>query len=115
MAMRIMDVDDVTLRQLFALNVLLQIVDGILTHRAMELGFPEGNPVIRASMATLGSGAALLLFKANACGLLLLLARRCPPHRVRAVLGGIAVAVVLLAVAPWLGKYLSFALFTLRG
>ncbi len=99
------------LRRLFALNVLLQLVDGLLTYRALQLGFPEGNPLLKLSMATVGSGTALLLFKANACGFLLLLRRCVPPLLGTRVLRAVALGVALLAVVPWLGKYLAFAAF----
>jgi len=100
---------ELDLRKLFALNVLLQLVDGLLTYRALEIGFPEGNPLLRVWMALVGSGSALLLFKANACGLLLLVRRGVPPLVGARVLRGLAVGVALLAVVPWLGKYLAFA------
>jgi hypothetical protein len=100
---------ELDLRQLFALNVLLQLVDGLLTYQALQIGFPEGNPLLKASMATVGVGSALLLFKANACALLLLLRRSVPPLLGASVLRGVALGVSLLAVVPWLGKYLAFA------
>ncbi len=103
------DLLELDLRKLFALNVLLQLVDGLLTYRALEIGFPEGNPLLRVWMALVGSGSALLLFKANACGLLLLVRRGVPPLVGTRVLRVVAVGVALLAVVPWLGKYLAFA------
>ncbi|MET0153032.1 MAG: hypothetical protein ABW298_10555 [Candidatus Binatia bacterium] len=106
---RTIDRVDLDLRKLFALNVLLQLGDGMLTYQALQFGFPEGNPLIKASMATVGSGPALLLFKANACGLLLLLRRSAPPLLGASVLRGVALGVALLAVVPWLGKYLALA------
>jgi hypothetical protein len=106
---RTIDSLELDLRKLFALNVLLQVVDGLLTYQALQIGFPEGNPLIKASMATIGSGSALLLFKANACGFLLLLRRCAPPLLGANVLRGVAVTVSLLAVVPWLGKYVALA------
>lgn len=103
------DAVEMSLRQLFALNVLLQLVDGLLTYRALQIGLPEGNPLLSASMATLGPGSALLLFKANACGVLLLLRRSAPPLLGTRALLTVALGVALLAVVPWLGKYLAFA------
>ena len=108
---RTIDPLELDLRKLFALNVLLQLVDGLLTYQALQIGFPEGNPLIKASMATLGSGSALLLYKANACGLLLLLRRCVPPLLGTNVLRGVAIGVSLLAVVPWLGKYLALAVW----
>jgi hypothetical protein len=101
---------DVALANLFALNVLLQIVDGFLTYRALPLGFGEGNPILSASMATVGPGAALLLFKAKACGLLLLIRRSASPLLVSPVLHGLALGITLLAIVPWVGKLLAIAL-----
>jgi Domain of unknown function (DUF5658) len=103
------DPSEIDLRKLFALNVLLQLVDGLLTYRALDIGLPEGNPLINVSMATVGPGSALLLFKANACGFLLLLRRSVPPLLGAWALRAVALAVALLAVVPWLGKYLAFA------
>jgi hypothetical protein len=103
------DALELDLRKLFALNVLLQLVDGLLTYQALQIGFPEGNPLIKASMATVGTGSALLLYKANACGFLLLLRRSVPPILGASVLRGVALTVSLLAVVPWLGKYLALA------
>jgi hypothetical protein len=100
---------EIDLRQLFALNVLLQLVDGLLTYGGLQLGFPEGNPLINVSMANVGPGSTLLLFKANACGLLLLLRRSVPPPLGARALRAVALGVALLAVVPWLGKYLAFA------
>lgn len=106
-------VNDLALRQVFAVNVLLQIADGILTHVGMGLGFLEGNPLLASSMSVLGGGAALLLYKAYSCGLLLLVRNR-SAHAVTG-LTAIAVAVTLLALVPWLGKYASLAAFLLSG
>ena len=103
------DALELDLRKLFALNVLLQLVDGLLTYRALEIGLPEGNPLLRAWVSLVGSGSALLLFKANACGLLLLVRRGVPPLLGARVLRSVAVGVALLAVVPWLGKYIAFA------
>jgi len=97
------------LQRLFALNVLLQLVDGLITYQAMGVGFAEANPILQGSMATLGAGTALLLFKAQACGLLLLIRRSVPPTLGSRVLRCTAIGYVLLAVVPWLGKLLVFA------
>jgi hypothetical protein len=60
-------------------------------------------------MATLGSGTALLLFKAQACGLLMLVRRNAPPVLGSRVLRCMAVGYLLAAVVPWLGKLLVLA------
>jgi hypothetical protein len=62
------------LHQLFLLNLCLQIFDGIATwHGVSRWG--EGNPLLATLMPTIGAGATLLFYKANSCGLLVLLRR----------------------------------------
>ncbi|MGH7805458.1 MAG: DUF5658 family protein [Candidatus Binatia bacterium] len=107
-------VTDLTLRQLFAVNVLLQIADGALTHAGIGLGFLEGNPLLDSSMSIIGVGTALLLYKSYSCGLLLLVRRNGSAY-VSAMLTGTALAVTLLALVPWLGKYASLVAFLLLG
>jgi Domain of unknown function (DUF5658) len=97
------------LQELFAVNVLLQVTDGFLTYQALRFGFSEANPILNSSIATLGSGTAILLFKAQACGLLMLLRRNVSPVLGSRVLRCMAVGYVLAAVVPWLGKLLVLA------
>jgi hypothetical protein len=99
---------ELDLRRLFALNVLLQLVDGFITHQALQIGFFEGNPIVRESMSALGPGWALLLFKAKACAFLLLLRRSVPPELGKQALWWVAVGYALLAIVPWLGLFLAF-------
>jgi hypothetical protein len=106
----IADLRELDLRQLFALNILLQLVDGMLTYRAELLGFHEANPLVSASMGTLGLGPALLLFKAQACGFLVLLRWKAPPTLGALALWSTALGYSFLAVVPWLGKFLAFSL-----
>ena len=100
---------EIDLQELFAVNVLLQVADGFLTYQALRFGFSEANPILNSSMATLGSGTALLLFKAQACGLLMLVRRNVPPVFGSRVLRCTAVGYVLAAVVPWIGKLLVLA------
>lgn len=100
---------ELALADLFALNVLLQIVDGLLTYRALGVGLAEGNPLLSASIATIGPGSALLLFKAKACGYLVLIRRGASPTFVGPVLHAIALGYTLLAIVPWVGKLLAVA------
>jgi len=97
------------LAELFALNVLLQIVDGFLTYNALGFGFPEGNPLIGASMATLGPATALMLFKAKACGLLFLVQRQSSPVFATRALQVTAIGYAFFAIIPWIGKLLAVA------
>jgi len=58
---------------LFLLNLCLQLFDGLATYRGMELGWQEGNVLLRNLMMEWGVGWTLLGIKAQACTLLLLL------------------------------------------
>ena len=100
------------LADLFALNVLLQIVDGLLTYNAMAFGFPEGNPILGASILALGPTSTLLLFKAKACGLLFLVRRQSGTVFIARALQGTALGYALLAIVPWIGKLLAVAAIT---
>jgi hypothetical protein len=102
-----------TLADLFALNVLLQIVDGLLTYRAIQLGFREGNPLLVASFVAIGPMSTLFLFKAKACALLLLVRRSASPAFGVLALRGTALGYALFAIVPWIGKLCAFALVTL--
>ena len=90
-----------TLAALFALNLCLQVVDGVATYVGVATGFGEGNPLLRSAMGTLGTAPALLLFKLEACLCLLVvwLLRR-------SWLAGPALLVAALvyatcAIGPW--------------
>jgi hypothetical protein len=89
--------------KLFLLNICLQVFDGVATYQGVTTGAKEGNPLIAMAMANLGIGSALLLFKAKACGCLVLL-RRVGGDRpmVAAALGGVAAAYGILSFVPWL-------------
>jgi hypothetical protein len=90
------------LADLFALNLLLQIFDGIVTYQALNLGVGEGNPILRSSIETVGLGPALLLYKAHACGLLLLVRRAAPAPLSATALRASAAAYLLCSLLPWL-------------
>ena len=62
------------LHQLFLLNLALQLFDGVATYQGIRF-WGEGNPLLKASIPYLGAGATLLLFKAKACGFLVILRR----------------------------------------
>src|SRR5438034_11199751 len=57
---------------LFLLNLGLQVFDGLSTYHGLQLGWPEGNPLVHALMVHWGAGWALLGVKSAACALLLL-------------------------------------------
>lgn len=95
------------LYQLFALNVVLQMFDGIATYSGLALGCQEANPLLRHAFAVLGVGPTLLLFKAKACGLLFLLHRSVPEPLNTHVLRGLAGIYCVFSLGPWLAKFLA--------
>ena len=65
--------------------------------------------MIRAAMQALGNEQALLLFKAQACGWLVLLRRSpAPALACRALIGG-AGLYFALSYVPWMAHFLSLA------
>ncbi len=95
------------LHQLFLLNISLQLFDGVATYQGLQLHWAEGNPLLAASMPYLGVGCTLLLFKAKACGLLVLL-RRCGTRQfVPESMIALATVYTFLSFIPWLGNLLS--------
>ena len=90
---------------LFLLNLSLQLFDGIATYQGLRLGVREANPILVATFDQLGIATSLILFKANACGLLFLLNRR-PQHRlVFPTLLILAVTHISLSLVPWTVKF----------
>jgi len=91
--------------QLFVLNIALQLFDAVATYEGLKVGWREGNPILASAFLYFGVGPALLLFKANACGLLFLLNRN-PEHDLVApalyVLAGVYTGMSLF---PWLWKF----------
>jgi hypothetical protein len=100
----------VQLYELFALNIVLQMFDGVATYTGVVMGWHEANPLLRHTFTLLGVGPTLLLFKAQACGLLLLLHRGAPRRLQGHVFRGLAAIYCVLSLAPWTAKF--FALFT---
>jgi hypothetical protein len=98
------------LYRLLILNVALQLFDGVATYQGLRLGFTEANPLLAAAFHLLGVGPALLLFKAKACGLLVLLHRATPARVGITVLRALAAIYCVLSLGPWLGKFVSLAL-----
>ena len=58
---------------LLLLNLALQVWDGLATYLGMQLGVPEGNPLLRGWMGDWGVGWAVVSAKTASCGLLVLL------------------------------------------
>jgi hypothetical protein len=100
---------DERLHQLFLLNIALQLFDGVATYQGLRLNWCEGNPLLVATMPALGIGATLLLFKAKACGFLVLLRRagdRSLPYAQESLIA-IATAYTFLSFVPWMSRLVS--------
>jgi hypothetical protein len=104
---------DTQLYRLLILNLALQMFDGVATYQGLRLGFHEANPILLFAFGLLGVGPALLLFKAKACGLLVLLHRATPARVGITVLRALAAIYCVLSLGPWLGKFASLAFATL--
>ena len=89
------------LHQLLLLNISLQLFDGVASYHGVRW-WGEGNPLISEAMVTLGIGPALLLYKAKACGVLVLLRRVTPPRTTLAAYAVVAVAYGTMSFVPWL-------------
>jgi len=97
------------LQRLFVLNMALQLFDGVATYQGILLGFREANPLLVSAFGVIGVGQTLLLYKAYACGLLVVLKGAAPPRVGIAVMRGLAAVYCTFSLAPWLGKFASLA------
>ena len=97
------------LYRLLLLNLALQLFDGVATYQGLNNGVREANPILVAAFGLLGVGPALLLFKAKACGLLVLLHRTAPPPVGVTVMRALAAIYCVFSLGPWLGKFASIA------
>jgi hypothetical protein len=93
---------------LFVLNIALQLFDAVATYQGLQLGCREANPILANAFGLFGVGPALLMFKANACGLLFLLSRNWMHHFAAPALAIVAAAYSVLSLVPWLAKFLIF-------
>jgi hypothetical protein len=98
------------LGNLLILNVALQLFDGIATYQGIQVGFREGNPLLLAVFAKIGVGPGLLLFKAKACALLLLVHQTAPPRLGVPVLRMLAAVYCVLSLGPWLAMFVGLGL-----
>jgi len=95
------------LYQLFLLNICLQIFDGIATYEGVRLHWSEGNPLLLNLMPYLGLGTTLLLFKAKACGFLLVLRRLDARPLVCESMAVLAAVYTFFSFIPWMTRLLS--------
>ncbi len=91
------------LAALVAINVLLQVFDGVATYVGVHhAGFGEGNPLVAAAMRTVGTGPALWAFKLQACACLLLVWQLGKRSLIaRPALALTAALYVVWSVGPW--------------
>jgi len=95
------------LYQLFLLNICLQMFDGIATYQGVRLHWSEGNPLLLNLMPYLGLGTTLLLFKAKACGFLLVLRRLDTRPLVCESMVVLAAVYTFFSFIPWMTRLLS--------
>ena len=95
-----------TLQQLFILNVLLQIFDGLATYGGLQHGVREANPLLRSVIHLWGVVPALLVFKASAYGLLLFVYRVASPPLATPTLAALAAVYSVCSLIPWLSMLL---------
>jgi hypothetical protein len=57
----------------FLLNLLLQLLDGLLSYHAVSGGVPEANPLVNSAISAWGIFWGLLYWKTLACVLLVLI------------------------------------------
>ena len=95
------------LHQLFLLNLCLQLFDGVATYQGLRHHWVEGNPLLLASMPLIGIGTTLLLFKAKACGFLVVLRRLGHEPLVYESLVLLATVYTVFSFIPWMARLLS--------
>ena len=98
---------DKRLHQLFLLNLCLQVFDGIATYEGIRWHWNEGNPILVYSIPYLGVGATLCLFKAKACGFLIVLRRLGARPLVYESMVVLATVYTFLSFIPWLSRIVS--------
>ncbi len=99
---------DTLVFQLLLLNLVLQIFDGIATYVGLHIGIHEGNPLLRNAFDVWGVVPALVLFKAQACGLLLFVYWLAGAELATFALGILAAAYCTLSLVPWLCTFVVF-------
>ena len=95
---------------LFLLNIVLQLFDGMATYSGMHMGVLEANRLLRNAFVVWGVGPSLVLFKAFACGMLLLLYRNVDAEIGRPALTLLAAFYCVFSLLPWMAKLTSLAL-----
>jgi hypothetical protein len=92
--------------ELFLLNLVLQVFDGVATYFGIVTPWQEANPFVSRVMAEVGIGAGLFLCKAGACAALLMLRALAGHPLITEALAGLAVAYGCLSFIPWTARNL---------
>lgn len=95
------------IHQLFLLNLVLQLFDGVATYQGLRFHWTEGNPLLLNSFPYLGVGMTLLLFKAKACGFLVILRRLAGAPFVHESFVILATVYGFFSFLPWMARILS--------
>lgn len=98
--------DNAVVYRLLLLNILLQLFDGLATYSGLHLGIREGNPLVRNAIHLWGVAPGLLLFKAQACALLVIV-YRLAGDLARPALGLLACVYSVCSLIPWLGTFVA--------
>lgn len=98
---------------LLVLNIALQIFDGAATYAGLHLGIREANPLLRSAFHFWGIVPTLLVFKGQACGLLLLLYRIAGEQLAMPALGALAGVYSICSLMPWLGVFVRLLMRTI--
>ena len=101
-----MDASEQRLHQLFLLNLCLQIFDGVATYHGLRF-WGEGNPLVASAIPYLGLAGTLCLFKAKACGFLVVLRRLAGEPLVYEAMVVLATVYTFFSFIPWLTRLLS--------
>ncbi len=94
------------IHELFLLNLALQLFDGVATYQGAHL-WGEGNPLLMTFIPTIGLLSTLLLFKAKACGFLVVLRRLGHRPLVYESMIVLATAYACLSFIPWMYRFIS--------
>lgn len=97
------------LYQLFVVNMALQLFDGVATYQGLRMGFQEANPILVQAFRHVGILNTLILYKAYACGLLVVLHRITPARVGVPIMRGLAAVYCIFSLGPWLGKFAAYA------
>ncbi len=101
-----MAADGERLHQLFLLNLCLQLFDGVATYQGIWR-WGEGNPFLQSLIPSFGLGMTLVVSKAKACGLLVVLRRLGDIPVVYPSLIVLAATYVAFSFVPWMTRFLS--------